>query len=145
MVPVQNNSAVVTAVNMVRPTSSQDSVGQNEWQQVSRRKKRPIVTGIKKGSSLAAVVKVNYCRLFISRLSPDVSTDMLSVYIKELISSDCTVEKLKTRYSSYSSFLVTCERKFESLIFDPENWEDGIMLRHFVGKHRTINNSQQDG
>ena len=45
----------------------------------------------------------------MSRLSPSLSVDDVSSYVNDIIGEECIVEKLNTRYPTYSSFVIRCK------------------------------------
>ena len=99
--------------------------------QRSRRRNRNLVTVNRTGNSLAVVAAVRKCSVFVSRLGPDVSVDNVKEFANGIINDDCEVEKLNAKYSTYSSFKITCEDKYKTKILDPESWEKGVLIRPF--------------
>ena len=96
-----------------------------------RRPRRCIITGSKSGTSLRSVAQK--VQIFVSRLEPDLLPSTLKDYVKEIIDDDCEVEKRSTRYPSYSSFVVTCDFRHKESLLNPEEWEDGVIIRRFYG------------
>ena len=57
----------------------------------------------------------------------------LKEFVRELTGTECEVERLKTKYSSYSSFVISCDKSKESVLLDPDEWEKGVLIRPFYG------------
>ena len=55
-------------------------------------------------------------------------------YVKGLIGEDCEVEKLNSKFPSYSSFVISCSKNHENKLLDPDEWEEGLLVRPFYGK-----------
>ena len=99
-----------------------------------RRNQKAAFTGRKTGTSLRSVPQVKKINLFVTRLEPNLSEDVLMSFAKDLINDDCSVEKLETRFPSYSSFKVTCDAKYKTAIMNPDEWPEGILIREYVGR-----------
>ena len=65
-------------------------------------------------------------------------------YVKGLIGEDCDVEKLNSRFPSYSSFVITCSKCHENTLLDPDEWEEGLLVRPFYGKTVKNNMNKKD-
>ena len=89
------------------------------------------MTGSKAGNELGAVPRVLKCKIFVSRLSPDITADKVKEVTSEIINDSCDVEKLQTKFNTYSSFCVTCDLKHRDKVLDPEMWEAGVLIRQF--------------
>ena len=100
---------------------------------VKKKKLPPPKTGRKEGTALNVVPHVKKTRVFISRLSPDCCVDTVKNFVEELIGDSCEVEKLQTRFPTYSSFVVICAAVHNDKIMNEDEWESGVMLRPFVG------------
>ena len=110
--------------------------GEDEFQSQRRRRngrRRNMVTGRKAGNELGAVAPVLKCKIFVSRLNPDISAERVQVAAGEIINDSCDVQKLQTKFNTYSSFYVTCDVKHRDKILDPEMWEKGVLIRPFYG------------
>ena len=83
---------------------------------------------------MKAVQVVKKARIFISRLDPDETVDNMKEYVKGLTGEDCDVEKLNARFPTYSSFVITCSKRHENTLLDPDEWEEGLLVRPFYGK-----------
>ena len=134
-----NNSNDGLATNSTSNDASSESAPQSDWKRVGKtHKKRPIITGNKTGSTMKAVPQVRMTKIFVSRLDPSITVDIVRDHVKELIRGDCEVIKLKTKFPTYSSFMVTFDQKFDELVMDANHWEDGIMIRRFYGQYRGV-------
>ena len=106
---------------------------------------RYIITGSKSGTTLRSVAQVRKIKVFISRLEADISPETLKPYVREILNDDCTVEKLNTRFPTYSSFLVTCDARHTRTILNCEEWEEGVLIRRFVGNLISASEDSSDG
>ena len=98
-----------------------------------RRTPRPITTGTKNDNALRVVEQIRKVRAFVSRCHPDESETEINNYVKGIIDDDCIVQKLRAKFSTYSSFVITCDFKHEDKILNPEEWPNGIIIRKFKG------------
>ena len=99
-----------------------------------RRNNRSSFTGRKISTNLRSVQHARTTRLFVSRLEPDVTANMLTDYIHELINDDCTVTRFTTRYPSYSSFLVSFDMRHKDTVMNPDEWGEGVLVRRYKFK-----------
>ena len=100
-----------------------------------RQRRENTVTGTKSGNVLGAIPKVKKCSIFISRLSPEASVSKVKDFVHQIVDNNsCVVEKLKTRFSTYSSFYVSCDDQFREKLLDPNTWEAGILVKPFYGQ-----------
>ena len=121
-------------------SSSNETTESSDWVLVNHRKKsKPVITGTKRGTGLRAVSQIKLTRVFVSRLLPDISVEVIREYVSGLVSDDFEIVKLKTRYPSYSSFVITCDLKHRDTLLNPEEWEEGVLLRPFLGKLNPTN------
>ena len=93
---------------------------------------RRAVTGRKTGTALKAVPLRR--RIFVSRLDPEMTCEGMKDYVRELIGVDCDVERVKPKFPSYSSFVITVSKTHEDALLDPDAWEEGLIIRPFYGK-----------
>lgn len=87
-------------------------------------------------TTISSVSSVKNCQFFVSRIDPSVSAhafaqDMLSTS-PELSSLRCV--KLKTRYSSYTSFHVTVPDDKRDALSSGDSWPQGSLVKVFTGK-----------
>ena len=97
-----------------------------------RRMKKVQITGRKTGTNLKSVVKL--FDIFVTRLESGLSDDVLKVYVSEIINDECSVERLETRFPSYSSYKVSCDAKHREAILKPEAWPEGVLIRQYYAK-----------
>ena len=96
----------------------------------------PVVTGKKKGSKLKSIPRrVN---IFVSRLDPDETEQSIVEYVQEITGQVCIVRKLNTRAVTFSSFVIACKEDIVEKIMDPEEWEEGVIIRPFIGYFPSI-------
>ena len=98
-----------------------------------QRTRKPPVTGTKAGTSLRAVEAVRKVSVFVSRCHPEETEEGINNFAHEIISDDCTVQKLPTKFPTYSSFVITCDAKHEEKIMCPDEWSSGLIIRKFYG------------
>ena len=111
----------------------------NNWVRVRGRRSRhrsnsQVVTGRKTGTSIRTSTYAAKSKIFVSRIDPNVTAAEMKNFVSEIVSDQCEVLKLQTKFSSYASFLIIVEERQRQKIFDPEAWEEGILLRPFYGK-----------
>ena len=97
------------------------------------------MTGCKTGTILISVPQIRKVPVFVTRLESYLLLETQKEYVPEFIGDECSVVKLVTRYPSYSSFMVTCDFKHLDSVLNPEEWQQGVLVRQFYGK--TINQS----
>ena len=93
-----------------------------------------MVTGRKTGTGIRTSTYAAKSKIFVSRIDPNVTAAEMKNFVSEIVSDQCEVLKLQSKFSSYASFLIIVEEKHRQKIFDPEAWEEGILLRPFYGK-----------
>lgn len=98
-----------------------------------RKRNRSTVTGNKTGTVLSAVSTARKIRVFVSRLEPDASGLTLKQYVCDMIKGECDVQRLSTKFPSYSSFMVSCDIKHSDTILCAEEWPQGVLIKRFHG------------
>ena len=98
-----------------------------------------VVTGTKTGTSIRVAQTANRCRIFVSRLAPDLDIETVTMYVNGIIDNNCTVYKLKSRLDFYSSFVICCDEKFKTKVMDANEWERGVLIRPYFVKLPEIN------
>jgi hypothetical protein len=100
------------------------------------RTSRTPLFGNRSGSSLTTVPKkVRTKALFVSRFSPEVTSADVEEYLKEqleLAFLKCT--KLKTKYSSYSSFHISGSEDDFYLVNNTNVWPIGCLITPYYGR-----------
>jgi hypothetical protein len=72
---------------------------------------------------------------FVTRLNPETSVEQLITHLRSVCGAHgVSVEKLPTRFSSYSSFKVTISRSFNSAMFDSDNWPENVLVRKYFAQ-----------
>ena len=51
----------------------------------------------------------------------------------------------KTRFPTYSPILVTCDARHTRAVLNPEEWEEGVLFRRFVGNLINASGDSSDG
>ena len=102
----------------------------------NRKFQPPPKTGRKEGTALKVVTHVKRIKIFVSRLSPECTVDNIKNFVDTMIDDVCEVEKLHTKFPTYSSFVVICAKVHEEKIMNEEEWETGVMIRPFMGSLR---------
>ncbi len=69
----------------------------------------------------------------MSRLHPDTTADEIADVIRAEDVTDCIVQKIKTKYESYSSFHLRVDEKVISKLLSSECWHDGVTFKMFFG------------
>ena len=108
------------------------------------KKSRSLATGRKNGTRVRVAPVVKQTRVFVSRLDPDFPEEELREFVRELTGSNCQISKLKSKFPTYSSFVITCDKQHENTLLDPDEWEQGIIIRPFFGKVFSDNSSAVD-
>ena len=94
-----------------------------------------MVAGVKSQSKLKPTV--NDVRIFATRFNPEETEADIQSYVYEQTGADCSVEKIISRTTRHSSFLITTSRRYEQALLDPNTWEEGVLVRHFYGRLKT--------
>ena len=102
-----------------------------EWQEVqgkkSKRKPRGI-TGAGK-SELKIVKPKRLANVFTSCFDPLVTVEELKGYLEQKTNLEVEVEKVKTRFDTYSSFHVKCRCEDPETFMDQNNWPEKAFVR----------------
>ena len=126
-------------------TTSEETDDEEGFTRVSNRRRphgrRGAVTGCRTGTSLRSVAQIRKVQIFVTRLEADLQPSSLKAYVTEIINDECTVEKLATRYPDYSSFLVTCNYNHMDSLLNPEEWQEGVLVKRFYGRAPGRSNS----
>jgi len=130
-------ASAVTKSNTSRaaplPTTSkpEDSV----WKKVQnkKRKARPPILGKSESSSIKTVQVVKVTSVFVSRCDPTTTTNAVSSFLKGKNWKVGTVEKLKTKFNTYSSFRIDILRdnQPESEYLKPEHWPSNMLIKRY--------------
>ena len=69
--------------------------------------------------------------LFISRLQPQFTAPQVQTHVWQQAGLRIKAEKIPTRYSSYSSFYVPCDRQVMEDMQDPSIWPVGTLVKPY--------------
>ena len=72
----------------------------------------------------------------MSRVKPQCKTDEIREYVKEIAGIDADVEKIQSRNTTYSSFVIHVDKTVEDRVLDPDEWQEGLIIRPFRGALR---------
>ena len=90
--------------------------------------------GRKKGTSLAAVpYSPPKARIFVSRVRPTITVEQIREFVGSIAGVEAEVERITTRNDRYASFLIQVEKRVEEQVLDPDEWEEGLIIRPFRG------------
>lgn len=97
------------------------------------KKKQPVVGNDDSSGLLSTDIRP--LKLFVTRFHPDTKSEDMTNYLQnskgwKLIS----IDKLKTKYDSYSSWKIVLNKSGleKSEILKPENWPKGVLVRPFL-------------
>ena len=102
-----------------------------EWQEVQgkKNKRKPRgITGTGK-SDLKIVRPKRLANVFASRFDPLVTVEELKGYLEQKTDLEVEVEKVKTRFDTYSSFHVKCRCDDPEIFMDHNNWPEKAFVR----------------
>ena len=70
------------------------------------------------------------------------SVEEVRAYVGSFLSDEFENVKLKAKYPIYSSSVITCDEKHRETLMNPDEWEEGILLRPSIGKLGTNNDDR---
>ena len=117
-----------------QPQESHGEEGFTVVRNRNQRRRRTTITGTRTRNLLNVVQVTRKYRIFVSRLSPDTSTDHLKNYVKNSFDKNVEVTQLQTRYPTYASFVISCNYVDKDMLLSPESWEEGVLIRSYRGK-----------
>lgn len=123
---LNTNNKVPSKENIKSAVSHKDN--RNIKSQLKRSK--PIIIGsnlVKSG--LKSVEKPKW--IFVSRCSPDTTVTEIEQYISKEGIEGSKGEKLKTRYTEYSSFKVSVFEKYLDRVLHADFWPKGLFVKEF--------------
>ena len=105
----------------------------NEWIQVKpKQKRRPGVIGRANHNTLRTVVKPKrLANVFATRFDPSTSADEIHKYLVDKLNLDITVEKLNTRFDTYSSFHIKCRCDDPQVFMQEDLWPTDALIRWY--------------
>ena len=117
-----------------QPQESHGEEGFTVVRNRNQQRRRTTITGTRTRNLLYVVQVSRKFRIFVSRLSPDTSTDHLKNYVKNSFDKNVEVIQLQTRYPTYASFVISCNYVDKDILLSPESWEEGVLIRSYRGK-----------
>ena len=114
------------------------SMDEDGWMTREPRERRPPpILGRKKGTRLQAVPPpLAKARIFLSRLNPNIPAEEIKEYVREIANVESIVERIQSRNTAYASFVITVDRGAEERVLDPDEWQEGLIVRPFRGQLR---------
>ena len=104
-----------------------------------RRQRKPPIIGKGTNGRLRVAVSIKRRDIFISRLHEDTTCEDIDKYITEIVGNTVLqVEKLKNKYSGYSSFRVTCDEQYLNTLLSEDVWGEGILVRPFFQARKRV-------
>ena len=92
--------------------------------------RRNAVKGARKGSQLRVALSAAKSFLWVYNLHTECTAAEVEAYVKELIEDDdVTVEKSKLKRTESSAFIVTCKRRHQDTLLQPDSWEENVRVR----------------
>ena len=106
-----------------------------------------MLVGRKTGTTLKSVETTKLGSIFVSRLNPDITVEAVVEFVKGSTGEEPKVEKLSTKFPNHSSFKIVCNQNCENAILNPDEWEEGILIRRYFERksYRTRNWSFRAG
>lgn len=91
------------------------------------------------GASLAAqppkqVSTRNKRRFFVSNIRPTVSANEMAKHLQTMGVRVCTVHKLRTKVSAYTSFCAEVSVQELKTLCDPARWASNIVFKEYRGR-----------
>ena len=117
------------------------------WGCAPRQPRPPAPLGRKQGTRLAAVPRPpQKARIFISRCQTYITVDQIREYVQEIAGVESDVERIQSRSQNYASFLITVDKSVEDKVLDPDEWQEGLVVRPFRGflRHHGRGNDGRD-
>ena len=118
-------------------SGNQPAANSNPWIEVTRKKrnKNPAITGTGGGKfSLKTANRrptLKCLGIFVSRLHRDTSPEHVSDHLLQSQDLQVAVEKLPTKFSTYTSFLVKVEPASLEKLLVAEAWPQGALIRKY--------------
>ena len=139
--PVESYAMVAQAMNSTEidakiGNEDSDSGSDAEFHLVKKRRRRtprkskPVI-GQNPAIRLGTCVRAKFCEIFVSRLGSNVSNHAVKEFVRSMLGEEVDVERLETKYKTYSSFKLRCSFHVRNKILDPKNWEAGVLIRPF--------------
>ena len=82
-------------------------------------------------SKLKVISKLPTKEVFVTRFTPDTEEADIVRHVKQVMGFDVVVQKLDTKYDSYSSFCITVAADRLDMALEPHCWPEGILVKRF--------------
>ena len=86
------------------------------------------------GSSNLKVLNGRRTSIFLTRLDPGTLPDDIVKFAKGSLELDVKCEKLVTKFDTYASFRVDCICKDPAVLYNPDSWPAGVLVRKYYVK-----------
>jgi hypothetical protein len=98
-----------------------------------------VVLGSARSSGTVRGIKhVQKADFFVTKLEPTTTASHVESYLKDRgITTQCT--SLKTKYNTYSSFLVSTDRRFAQVLVSPDTWPEDVLVKIILPQARSGN------
>lgn len=107
----------------------------NDSAQSNKRRGSAVCVGASDACSISVVRPSKRPRhIFVSKLSPSTTSAQLTEHLSTVHVIPLACQRLKTKYSSYSSFCVTVDEDSFERLSDPLFWPKGCLFKPFRGK-----------
>ena len=126
--------AASTRLDYKKNAYTPETSGNDGFQVVTKKKKHKAVIGTSRNSTILQAAKNRQSSVFLSRLSPETTCDHIKNFAKTSLNIDVTCEKLETRYNTYSSFRVDGICSDPNVMYNPDKWPCGVLVRKFYVK-----------
>ena len=132
----RNESGSQSYADAVQLNSNKESKPSSDgFQLVSRKKtKTKSIIGSGVSNSQLKASSGRFSSVFISRLSPDTSCEDIIKYANDSLKLSVKCEKLKSKFDSYASFKIDVVCNNPAMLYNPESWPSGILVRKFFVK-----------
>ena len=79
----------------------------------------------------STVANNDRCGLFITRLHANTSEAGLNEYVRKIAGCRVRTHKLKTKFSTYSSFYIPLSRGSWGILLEASIWPQGVLIKEF--------------
>lgn len=75
--------------------------------------------------------------VFASKFSPDLEVETLRAHLKDRLGQDVSCHKIATVNTRYASSKVSAECKGVGVMYNPELWPEGTLVRRYYESRKT--------
>lgn len=108
---------------------------------VLKKGRNEFITGTSDKNKLATVEKINF--LFVSRLDPSMECKDVLEYLNDFKMANYQVEKLKSKYSGYSSFKIGVPISLINEVYSSDFWPKGAFISKFRFPKSSLNSLEE--